>query len=72
MSRPLTCAEAEARGLAVEEGIHTFSNGTDWDCWASHNCHECRFFNEDVAGKDCAFEALPDTRPRRCVKHLNK
>lgn len=42
--------------LPEGRGIHTFSNGSEWDSWASGNCHRCRWFNAEIAGKDCAFE----------------
>lgn len=58
MSAPLTMAQAEARGLLVpERGIYTFSNGSEWDSWASGNCFACRYYDEDTAGRDCAFDS---------------
>ncbi len=41
MSKPPTMVEAAARGLCAQPftksaragGVHTFSNGTDWECW---------------------------------------
>jgi len=44
--------------LAKEcEGVHTFSNGTDWDLWAEQNCFTCRWYDlEGVVGEFCAFE----------------
>lgn len=59
MSRPPTMDEAEKRGLIADEGkgIHTFSNGTEWDGWASGNClNDCRYFDPDAAGALCAWE----------------
>lgn len=57
--RPPTLEEAAGRGLLAEhgKGVHTFSNGSEWDSWASPNCHACKYWNKDVAGDDCAFEA---------------
>lgn len=55
---PPTLEQAQKRGLLVDEkrGIHTFSNGTDWECWASGNCYECWHWDEDCAGGRCGFE----------------
>jgi len=36
--------------------IHTFSNGTEWECWASGNCLTCRWWDEHACGALCAFE----------------
>lgn len=47
--------DAEARGLFVMPGIHTFSNGTEHEIWAERNCYDCRFYDPDAAGA-CAFE----------------
>lgn len=57
-ARVLTLEEAETRGLLTDakHGIHTFSNGTAWDCWASGNCFDCWHWDPDEAGA-CAFEA---------------
>lgn len=59
MKKPLNIAEAARRRLlaTAKTGIHTFSNGTDWEWWAEHNCLECWFWDPDTAGADCAFEA---------------
>jgi hypothetical protein len=60
MTKPPTFDEAEKRGLlaAHDKGIHTFSNGTDWECWASGNCYnDCRYLDPDTAGALCAWEA---------------
>lgn len=58
MKRPPTLADAEARGLLAKKGIHTFSNGTEWEYWASGNCLSCWFYRLDGdAGEFCAFEA---------------
>lgn len=59
MTPPPTMAQAETRGLLVpEKGIHTFSNGSDWDCWASGNCFECWHYDAERAlDESCAFEA---------------
>lgn len=53
-----TAAEAAKMGLLAPENdaVHTFSNGTEWECWASGNCFVCRRWDEDEAGKYCAFE----------------
>lgn len=59
MSRPPSMTEAHERRLVAEEkqGIHTFSNGTEWECWASGNCLSCRWYELDgQAGEFCAFE----------------
>jgi hypothetical protein len=55
---PPTLEQAITRGLTVDEkhGIYTFSNGTDWECWASGNCFACWHWDEDCAGRRCAFE----------------
>lgn len=59
MTRPPTLDQARKRGLLAAEkhGIHTFSNGTAWDCWASGNCLDCWYWDPDQAGALCAFEA---------------
>lgn len=60
MKRPINLDEAEGRRLLVDDdhGIHTFSNGTDWECWASGNCLKCWYWPPDgPAGEFCAFEA---------------
>jgi hypothetical protein len=57
MIPPPTFDEAAERGLLTEQGIGTFSNGSEWDGWSSGNCDECRWFDPDVAGKYCAFES---------------
>ena len=65
MTKPPTMAEAHARGLVAQPftkgarqgGIHTFSNGTEWDLWAEPNCFSCRYWDKDTAGALCAFEA---------------
>jgi hypothetical protein len=55
---PPTLVEAEARGLLVEKGIHTFSNGTERCGWQECNCFDCWFWPyEGPAGEYCAFEA---------------
>lgn len=56
MRKPPTLAEVT---LAKDgENVHTFSNGSEWDSWASRNCYRCKFFNEHgSAGALCAFEA---------------
>lgn len=58
MTRPPTMVQAEERGLLAADGhdVHTFSNGSEWDGWASGNCHRCRFYDPDAAGTLCAFE----------------
>lgn len=64
MSRPPTMAEALDRKLialndkgVIGDGIHTFSNGTEWELWADGNCLTCRFYElEGNAGEFCAFE----------------
>lgn len=58
MKRPPTMDQARKRGLVATEGrgIHTFSNGTEWDYWADGNCLECRFWDHEEVGL-CAFEA---------------
>lgn len=59
MTNPPTFDDAAKRGLLVDEkqGIHTFSSGSHWDGWASHNCFECWHYDPDVAGAKCAFES---------------
>jgi hypothetical protein len=59
MTRPPTLPEAIERRLTVlnEQAIHTFSNGTAWDCWADSNCYECWHWDAETAGAACAFEA---------------
>lgn len=64
--RPPNAGQAIERGLIVlkdgqididAKGIHTFSNGTEWECWASGNCFECKWYELDgEAGEWCAFE----------------
>ena len=56
--RPPNFDDARKRGLiAVEgQGIHTFSNGTQYECWAEGNCERCKWFDPDEAGALCAFE----------------
>lgn len=56
--KPPTYIEAAERGLLAHDDtdIHTFSNGTQWDCWADSNCYACRWWDKDKAGADCAFE----------------
>lgn len=56
--RPLTFADIIDTEYEASEGqdVHTFSNGTDWECWASGNCFQCRYWDEDKAGALCAFE----------------
>jgi hypothetical protein len=56
VKKPIGLEEAEERKLLTKPGIHTFSNGSHWDGWASHNCYECWFYNPDTMGEDCAFE----------------
>jgi hypothetical protein len=58
MTRPPSYEEAEKRGLLAHQGrgIHTFSNGSHWECWASANCWECRYYDTEAIGP-CAFEA---------------
>ncbi len=53
--KPPTLDEAMARGLIVEKGIHTFSNGSEWECWAGSNCDACRHYDMERIGR-CAFE----------------
>lgn len=65
MTKPPTMLQAEERGLvgkpftvhARAQGIHTFSNGSEWDGWASGNCFECWYYDVECAGALCAFEA---------------
>ena len=61
MTRPPTYGNAVERGLlATDErtDIHTFSNGSHWEGWASGNCLTCRWYELDGgAGEYCAFEA---------------
>lgn len=58
MTRPPTMQEAQERGLVVDEkhGIHTFSNGTEWEGWAEGMCLSCWYWDPDCAGGSCAFE----------------
>lgn len=53
--KPPTMVQATERGLVVDNGIHTFSNGTEWECWADGNCFDCKWYDAERAG-DCAFE----------------
>lgn len=58
--KPPNMADAIKRGLVTEpgEGIHTFSNGSHWEGWASGNCLECKYYELDgEAGEFCAFES---------------
>lgn len=57
MAKPPTMVEATERGLVAEDGkgVHTFSNGTGWECWASGNCYRCKWYDAERVG-DCAFE----------------
>ncbi len=59
MANPPTLDEAQERGLLTDDsqGIHTFSNGDQWDSWSAPNCERCKFFDPAVAGKFRAFEA---------------
>jgi hypothetical protein len=59
MAKPITLPDAAERGLLVEypNGIHTFSNGSEWYSWADVNCDRCRFYDPEAAGALCAFEA---------------
>ena len=52
---PPTFDEATARGLIVEKGIDTFSNGSEWECWADSNCLACQHYDMERIGL-CAFE----------------
>lgn len=56
---PPTMLEADERGLLATRGedVHTFSNGSEWDGWASANCYACTHWDEHHAGARCAFEA---------------
>src|SRR5688572_10183909 len=56
--QPMTLTEAERRGLttAMDRGIHTFSNGTEYEGWADGNCWECWYWDEDALGAKCALE----------------
>lgn len=60
MSAHLTMAAAGKLGLIAEfeKGIHTFSNGSEWDCWSAHNCDRCRHLITDPDKPDeaCALE----------------
>ena len=58
MKKPITLEEARERHLLTErkQGIHTFSNGTDWEGWSEGNCLSCRFWDIDCLGELCAFE----------------
>lgn len=58
--KPPNLAECERRGLVARDkhNVHTFSNGTEWECWASGNCLSCRFYDlGGTAGEHCGFEA---------------
>jgi hypothetical protein len=60
MAKPPTLTECYRRNIVADDkhGVHTFSNGTDWECWASGNCLSCRFYDLDgSAGEHCGFEA---------------
>lgn len=54
--KPPTLDEAIDRGLAAENGVHTFSNGTEYEGWADRNCFECQHYDPDEMGA-CAFES---------------
>ncbi len=59
MAKPITLNEADERLLTTVDksvAIHTFSNGSERDGWASGNCHACKFYDPDVMGAKCAFE----------------
>lgn len=66
MAKPINAEEALERGLILlkdgqididAKGIHTFSNGTEWECWAEGNCLSCKWYELDgAAGEWCAFE----------------
>lgn len=60
MTAHLTMAAAAKLGLLAEfeKGIHTFSNGSEWECWSSHNCDRCRHCVTDPDKPDeaCALE----------------
>jgi hypothetical protein len=55
---PPNLVEASERDLLAKDGAgaYTFSNGTEWECWAEPNCLRCKYYDLDAAGKDCAFE----------------
>jgi hypothetical protein len=61
VKKPITIEEAEERHLLTDDkkkAVHTFSNGSEADCWLSNNCYECWFYPpEGPAGDLCAFEA---------------
>ena len=58
MTKPPNMDDAVSRHMLAEygEGIHTFSNGTDWECWADGNCYQCAYWDADTMGAACAFE----------------
>lgn len=60
VKRPPDWDDAAGRGLLAKEkeDIHTFSNGTEWECWASGNCFQCLWYDiEKPFGEGCAFES---------------
>jgi hypothetical protein len=60
MTAHLTMAAAAKLGLLAEfeKGIHTFSNGSEWDSWASQNCYRCQHYiaEPDKPDEGCALE----------------
>jgi hypothetical protein len=57
MRKPPTVAEASEQGLLADgAGITTFSNGSEWESWAAHNCETCRHYGRESSGA-CAFES---------------
>jgi hypothetical protein len=60
MTAHLTMAAAAKLGLLApfETGIHSFSNGSEWDCWADRNCYRCTHYLVDPNRPDdsCALE----------------
>lgn len=59
MKKPIVLDEARRQKLLAEDGkgVNTFSNGTSYEGWADGNCWECWFWDIDVGGELCAFEA---------------
>lgn len=55
--KPPTMEQCESRGLVAEEGcgVHTFSNGTEWECWADSNCFQCKWWSIEKV-TDCAWD----------------
>ena len=58
MRKPIDLDDAYEMDLVTEprKGVHTFSNGSEWDSWSTNNCSRCKFYDRDMMGAQCAFE----------------